>query len=283
MDHSDNHQEHLVIKLSPVAAGLVEPILLSTLKSIQIVYSLLKNKMRDSEADLTDFPTLDIGGNLSNRKITCDVRYLEKLYSDILEEVRKSQTFSVLAKAIKQADAEQESKKEFIALYQGRKWKQKQIEKSDRVGDFQKELQKVEGNIRQEISENDIKLNEIDEQIKEAKSANPQWTQYEEQLIRVQLENLRLHLEEDGQQLEKEIIELNNELPLENRAHESIIYYLETANDKLQNLLRHWKEKQDVESEALRDEIEVWRGKISVEVNSLLELQAESHRYEVMG
>ncbi|KAF2368554.1 IQ motif EF-hand binding site [Trinorchestia longiramus] len=270
--------------LGPLASKRLAAAFRETWKSMQLIEALLKQKCADKNEpkEHLDFTSVDIGGELSFKKIICDVRYVEQLYRKLLEEISESNSFSTLDSAIRHAESEQELKKDFIALYQGRKWKQKHIERTDRIGEIQNQLRGLEKIIFMHKRESEQELDAVKEQIKESREANPLWLEYEEKLSTVQLENLKLRLEKQNEELEDKLTKVNRELPLENKAHDSIMYYLEVAQEKLNSKLQYWNERYSREKEEMEGFINDWNEKVEEEEMNIRKLQQEYSKYEAV-
>ena len=253
--------------LSEIEAEQVIKPIEKVLMSVELVKEIIIQQDEDSKsisssvskivANLDEGATETdvIAGNLSHKKILSDVIYIQNIYREFLQELRNHRSFKRIHEAVIESAADHQSRSEYIALYHGRKWKQRQYDKTDRVDNLKSILQGVEKETRELLLEKQTKINALNESIQEAKDSNPQWINYEKKLAEVRIENLKFHLEKQTEDDKNEVGNLDRDLRKENEAHETVMYCLDRSCEELTSTLDQWKEKFDQDSTQMENEI----------------------------
>jgi len=219
----------------------------------------------------------DISKNLAYRKILNDIIHILKTYSSAEKEMIEKGSFESLKESVLQGEIEQEAKKEYIALYHGRRWKQKLFEKGDRLNNVKTQIKTVDTEISEFCSGKNEIINNLREEINESNSANPQWQEYEKQLTEVSLENLKLRLDQKEETLTTKLMRLNLDVPKENKAHETMVYYLRKSSDDLITKKHFWDEKLSCDKKEMDIKINEWQSAIGEKQKDLAALQEEQN------
>ena len=261
--------------LSKWAADLIKRPVEEAMKRVDLVNEMLMQRaVGKTEGGSA------IVNNLSFRKIASDIAYIRNIYSRILTELTDTCSFRCIEEVIVQGRTEQEAKKEYIALYQGRKWKLKQFEKSDRSNAVRRHISKINKQISNFCTEKGKVITSLEEEIESAKLSNPQWESYERKLSEVRSENLKFRLDQKEEELHDTLMKLNKELPNENKAHETIVYYLTKACENLRSELKSWKSKYDEDDKSMKEKLKVWQEDIAAREAELAAVREEHDGYE---
>lgn len=251
-------------RLSSFAVDRIAHPLTIALKRIRLVKEILiqKNGTRISEGS---FNKLDIvSENLSQRKILTDVIYVETVYYDVLSELQEKHMFVCLEAAVAQGLLEQEAKSEYIALYHGRKWKQRQYDKTDKIDNLKELIIQTENEIKDMLANKETEICKLEDAIQESKQANPQWIGYEEKLAEVRRENMKFRLEEQEEDIQNDLAKLNIDLPEENKCHDTVMYYLDKSCERLNAKLQQWKETHLTDCEEMETKLEKWQVRLNL-------------------
>ena len=264
--------------ISPHIAHESALVFARTAQKVSIVKEILVNRSEES-AGLSR-PTSQISKNLDFRKILNDILYICRICSEIEKDLKERCSLDALKEAVEQGQIEQEAKKEYIALYHGRRWKQILFEKGDRIGRLKEQIGAVDKEIEDFKLETDATIDKVKEEIEEATKANPQWETYERKLAEVRTENLQLQLQKQEEILTEKLMKLNTDLPMENKAHETIVYYLQKSCENLVQKQKCWKENFEREGQEMQKTISQWKNRIDEKLEELQILQDEQCGYE---
>ncbi|XP_071543790.1 dynein regulatory complex protein 9-like [Panulirus ornatus] len=270
-------------KLDPNTGILFSKIIKKAALRIQVIQELLPKQPLQAtavdEADLTENENNDKVQDLELRKLHDDLDSIEKILLELSDELIKNQTFTCLEKYISHEKEDQKKKADFIAMYQGQKWKAKHFEKSNKLQGLQRDLKSAKQDTLKLIQEKDEDIANLLKAISDAKRLNPTREAYEKKVAKVQIENLQFRIEQEEQSICKEIASVGREIPQEIRVHDALTAFLKENCAKLESRILEWEEKSRIDTQKKREEVAQWQEEVENKKRNLEELIKKYDEY----
>lgn len=251
--------------------------------SVGVVRSLLAPYLPTLDED--DAVAVNEGGmepetpDMAARKLHEDLEYLEGMLCGLSRELATSCTFRQLEKCVALEEEDQRKKSEFIALFQGQKWKARHLEKSNRLQGLQQDLQSVRHDTRRLMQDKDQEISKLLSAIEEACRLNPQREQYERKTAEVQVENLHFHMEQEEKKVCSDIARVGREVPQELRVHDALITFLKEACARLETQITDWEEKFTRDTSDKAGEVAKWEEEVRNRRRELEEVAEKCDEY----
>ncbi|KAK3873350.1 hypothetical protein Pcinc_021638 [Petrolisthes cinctipes] len=251
--------------------------------SIGVVRSLLAPYLptldEDDVVSVNEGTTESDTPDLAIRKLHEDLEYLEGMLCGLSRELATSCTFRQLEKCVALEQEDQRKKSEFIALFQGQKWKARHMQKSNRLQGLQQDLESVSHDTQHLIQEKDQEIAELLSAIEEARRLNPQREQYERRTAEVQVENLHFHMEQEERKVCADIARVGREVPQELRVHDALISFLKEACARLETQITDWEEKFTQDTSDKAEEVAKWEEEVRNRRRELEEVAEKCEEY----
>ncbi|XP_045612900.2 dynein regulatory complex protein 9 [Procambarus clarkii] len=251
--------------------------------SIRVIHELLPSRPSKpadgDEADVAENGNNKYIQDLALKKLHDDLGYIEKILFDLADELAEKQAFTCLEKCISFEKEDHKKKAEFIALLQGHKWKAKHFQKSSKVHGLQKDIKNVKQDTQKLIQAKDQEIADLLKGISDAKRLNPKREAYERKVAKVQIENLQFRIEQEEQNICKEIAKVGREIPQEIRVHDALTAFLKESCAKLENRILEWEEKFQVDTQKKRDEVAKWQTEVENKQHNLSEVIQKYDEY----
>lgn len=251
--------------------------------SISVIHKLLPRHPLEAavvdEADLTKDKNDEHVQDLELRKLHVDLDCIEKIFIELTDELINNQTFSCLEKFVTSEREDQKKKADFIALYQGQKWKAKHFEKSNKLQGLQRDLRNVKQDTLKLAQAKDEDIANLLEAINDAKRLNPTREAYEKKVAKVQIENLQFRIEQEEQSICKEIANVGREIPQEIRVHDALTAFLKENCAKLESRILEWEEKSSIDTQKKREEVAHWQAEVENKKHDLEEVIKKYDEY----
>lgn len=270
-----------MMKLKQKTATSFSEITKKAALSLCVIHGLLpSHAMRVvDEAKLMNETNNEHAHDLALKKLYDDLDYVEKILFDLSDELATCHTFVSLEKFVVFEKDEQRKKADFIALFQGQKWKAKHFEKSNRVENLQKDLKSVKQDTQSLVQARDGEIATLLKAINDAKRLNPTREEYEKKVAKVQIENLQFHIEQEEQTICRDIATVGREIPQENRVHDALTAFLKESCAKLEARILEWEEKFRTDTEEKRQEVANWEAEVQSKKQQLEEVSQKYEEY----
>ncbi|XP_065218250.1 dynein regulatory complex protein 9 [Planococcus citri] len=220
--------------------------LVHLLETITSQLKLMKHLKDDSSS---------VTGTISEKEYRT-IDFTLKCLLTVTEEIRTRGTFDLLEEIIS---------KERSNCDQIRSMK-KQIKTSERRCEYLNKCIKEDG--QRSLNEFQFKDRIISEQtieLERLKQQNDEELEFNEELLRVQMEENELKCVLEEKKLEEEIIRIDDGFKLEEKVHEEVLFYYDNEIKRVNELIAYWKDRnKDIEERKLL-------------LKSLLDSQREQH------
>lgn len=249
--------------------------------SLCVIHGLLPSHVMRvvDEAKLMNDNSGEHGRDLALKKLHDDLAYVEKILFELANELETNHTFASLEKCVLFEKDEQKKKADFIAMFQGQKWKAKHFEKSNRVESLQKDLKSMKQDTQSLIQAKDEEIATLLKAINDAKRLNPTREEYEKKVAKVQIENLQFRLDQEEQRTCTEIATVGREIPQENRVHDALTAFLKESCAKLETRILEWEEKFHTDTVEKREDVAKWEAEVQSKKQDLEEVTQKYEEY----
>lgn len=257
-------------------------------QSIQLIRELLPmppSKSDVEDIDLTEEISSDEQAQALNlRKFHDDLKYIEKIFISLAEELESSCSFNCLQEFLQNEKVEEKKKADFIAMFHGQKWKAKHFEKSNKIRCLQRELKSVRQDTVKQIQIKDEEIAYLTKAVEDAKRLNPKREEFEKKLAKVQIENLQFVIEQEMKDICSKNAKVGREIPQEIRVHDALMNFLKESCAKLEGRILEWENKFETDTQEKRQEVAVWQAEVQTKKTDLenLDVKYEGFRKVVM-
>ncbi|XP_068248967.1 LOW QUALITY PROTEIN: dynein regulatory complex protein 9-like [Palaemon carinicauda] len=271
-------------KLNPKTATELSEIVKKSSLSIRLLRELLprrpfKTEISIDDNDLEEEENDEHSNDLALRKIHDDLDIIEKVLLDLSAELRERHTFVSLENYIASQKDDAQSKADFIALFQGEKWKAKYFEKSNKLQLLQKELRAIRQDTQKLMQAKDEEIAKLRAEIEKLTDINPKRENYEKKIAKAQVENLQFRVEQEEERICKQIARVGREIPQEIRVHDALTAFLKECCAKLETKSAEWDGKFKEETDAKKEEVSAWKAEVQSKKVELEDLERMYQEY----
>ncbi|XP_066947022.1 dynein regulatory complex protein 9 [Macrobrachium rosenbergii] len=270
--------------LNPKIATDLSEIVKKSALSVRLLRELLprrpfKTEVSIDDTDLEEEENDEHSDTLALRKIHDDIDCIEKVLLDLSDELREKTTFASLENYIAAQKDDAQSKADFIALFQGEKWKAKYFEKSNKLQTMQKELRAIRQDTQKLMQDKDEEIAELRAEIEKLTDINPKREHYEDKIAKARVENLQFRVEQEEERICKQIARVGREIPQEIRVHDALTAFLKECCAKLEAKSAEWDEKFKVDTDAKKEEVSAWKAEVQSKKKELEDLEKRYQEY----
>ncbi|XP_064095668.1 dynein regulatory complex protein 9-like [Macrobrachium nipponense] len=202
--------------------------------------------------------------------------------ADVKAQLDEDVKLGVIREVPAGTEGRAQSKADFIALFQGEKWKAKYFEKSNKLQMLQRELRAIRQDTQKLMQAKDEEIAELRADIEKLTDTNPKRENYENKIAKARVENLQFRVEQEEERICKQIARVGREIPQEIRVHDALTAFLKECCAKLEAKSAEWDETFQVDTDAKKEEVSAWKAEVQSKKKELEDLEKKYQEYWVV-